>query len=245
MSRGNNKYKKNNISSYEHWEYVAKSATHKKRQSPVHVCLSCFAHGSITTEAALVCPVFIFAMMALVGIISWFNQAEDVQRELVAKAEKVEYIMYLNNEEKDIDIPDIYSPTLNVPMFELIKPLVRQHVVMRPFVGVSTISGSENGEIVYMTPNGSVYHNTDTCTYIKKNIREISADLIDSARNEDGGIYYPCNKCIGGFRPDTVYVTLYGNRYHADKLCNAISKNAYPVYKKDVPWMRECSKCGG
>ena len=110
---------------------------------------------------------------------------------------------------------------------------------------MSTIEGAEEGEIVYVTPNGSVYHDTETCTYIKKNIREISAGLIDSVRNEDGCIYYPCNKCIGKEMPDTVYVTLYGNKYHSDKLCKALSKNVYPVYKSDVPWMRKCSKCGG
>lgn len=245
MSRGSKYNKKNKISSYKHGKYVTKSVTHTRIHSPVRVCLFPLSEASITAEASLVCPVFIFAMMTLMGILSWFNQAEDVQRELEHKAYIMEKLMYAKGEENDIDIPYVYCPVKEVPIPELVKPLVYQHIVLRPFSGVSTIEGAEKGEIVYVTPNGSVYHDTETCTYIKKNIREISAGLIDSVRNEDGCIYYPCNKCIGKEMPDTVYVTLYGNKYHSDKLCKALSKNVYPVYKSDVPWMRKCSKCGG
>ena len=223
-------------------------------QSPVHICPSsgkeCEVAGiknkkakaSITVEASIVCPVFIFAIMALIRIIAWFDQAEEVQRELYNRAGILEKT---GISAENIDLPYMYRVDVNLPLPGLYKPVVCQHIVSRAFVGVSSIGGEEEGEIVYVTAKGSVFHRSDVCPYLKSDIYKISGKRVESERNKSGGKYYPCENCSQESGYETVYVTLYGNRYHSDENCVFIKKNVMTVLREDVPGLRPCSKCGG
>ena len=109
----------------------------------------------------------------------------------------------------------------------------------------STDEEEEDGQIVYITPTGSVYHLSEDCTYLKPSIMTISASEVDSARSSDGSKYYPCEVC-NPTKTGTLVITTDGNRYHSSASCSAISRTVIEVLLSQVEdTMNACSKCGG
>lgn len=211
-----------------------------------------YVKASITAEASLVCPVFLFAVLALIHIIVWFGEAEDVQRKLTDDIRKIQSVSFMaenfcavQDENGDIDLVNMYVADVNVPIPDLIKPIVRQHALSRPFSGIESLEDGKGDEIVYITPNGAVYHVSCTCSYIKTALYSIRASQIEGKRNDSGGRYYPCERCGKNGADDMVYITSYGNRYHTKKECTSIRRNVISVFKSELDGMRMCKKCGG
>lgn len=111
----------------------------------------------------------------------------------------------------------------------------------------SDITGYK-GNMVFVTPNGEVYHVTDKCTYIAKSVSSCNYYLISEKRNLSGGIYYPCNVCTSSREPiplQLVYYTNYGTRYHLDSLCSNLNTNVFSMEEETAKKKyRACSKCG-
>lgn len=107
--------------------------------------------------------------------------------------------------------------------------------------GTNTDSGAEE-EIVYITPSGEVYHMSRTCTYLKLSIMAVDMSLLENMRNESGEIYYPCEEC-GAVCGNTVYITSYGNRYHAKLECSKLKRTILAVPISEVGDRGACSKC--
>lgn len=113
-------------------------------------------------------------------------------------------------------------------------------------IGSGEEKEDESGEeTVFITTNGSVYHRTESCTYLKPGTRTIAAASLAGVRSTDGSIYYPCENC----RPaavGNVVITSYGNRYHRSSSCSSIHRDVTEVPLSAVKnTMRACSKCGG
>ena len=112
------------------------------------------------------------------------------------------------------------------------------------FSGREEEESSEDGEIVYITDKGAVYHRDRACTYLSPSVRSVQGSLVSGERSLGGAVYYPCEFC----RPSdagTVFITNYGNRYHGSASCSAIRRNVREVPLKSVEGrMRPCSKCG-
>lgn len=107
-------------------------------------------------------------------------------------------------------------------------------------------SGEEGEEdvMVYITPTGTVYHRMRNCTYLKPSVRPVLAASLSGYRSLSGAIYYPCEHCRPG-RTGTVYLTSYGNRFHASASCSQIRRDIRAVPLSGVRGrMRPCSKCG-
>ncbi len=129
------------------------------------------------------------------------------------------------------------------------KPFV-QRACVRAWVGRAGASGSdddekreEDGETVYVTATGSVYHRDENCTYLKPKISQISADQLENVRNNGGGKYYPCEHC-GSACGSFVYITAEGTRYHSSLQCSSLKRTVNAVKLSEVGEMRVCSKCG-
>ncbi len=99
-------------------------------------------------------------------------------------------------------------------------------------------------EIVYITPNGTVYHRSRACSYLKLSILAVDMDFLDSRRNQDGEKYYACEKC-GSAGGNTVYITNYGNRYHTTLGCSKLMRTILAIPISQVGGRGACSKCGG
>lgn len=109
----------------------------------------------------------------------------------------------------------------------------------------SSISNMEdNDPMVYVTETGTVYHINRNCTYLNPSITSINADEINSSRNQSGGKYYPCERCVGSIVSGTVYITNQGNSYHTSITCSGLKRTIYTIPLSQVGGRGKCSKCG-
>ena len=108
----------------------------------------------------------------------------------------------------------------------------------------AALNGSLDDEIVFITPDGTVYHRSRVCTYLKLSIVPVDMAVLESERNEGGAKYYPCEEC-GGVQRSTVYVTNYGTRYHSSLQCSKLKRTILAVPISQVGGRGACSKCGG
>ena len=150
--------------------------------------------------------------------------------------------------DKDIiDLRVMSRIQLPIPVYRLrgLKFLERGRV--RAWTGRSPSNGSgdgdENeGEMVYVALNGSVYHRDPDCSYIKVKVLSASVAEMDRKRSSDGSKYYACS-CYGAHPSPTVY-THYGNRYHGSLSCSVLKRTAQKVPLSSVSGWKACSKCG-
>lgn len=104
---------------------------------------------------------------------------------------------------------------------------------------------SEEAEAyVYVTETGSKYHFSADCTYLKVIIQAIRGEEILNKRNASGEKYYACERC----KPKSkglVYLTEWGNRYHASADCSALKRKVFVIPISLSGGRTPCSKCGG
>lgn len=103
--------------------------------------------------------------------------------------------------------------------------------------------GVTQEEIVYITEEGSVYHRSRGCSYLKLSIAAVDKGFLDTQRNKDGSKYYPCAEC-GGACEGIVYITNYGNRYHSTLGCSSLKRTIMAVPISETGGRGACSKCG-
>lgn len=106
------------------------------------------------------------------------------------------------------------------------------------------IPGSEQSqETVYVTENGSVYHEDRECSHLRISIQEVPLQEVGNYRNEVGGKYSSCEKC--GKKPTmgNVYITEDGTRYHCDRECSALKRTVYAILRTETKGYRPCKTC--
>lgn len=103
---------------------------------------------------------------------------------------------------------------------------------------------TEEVKTVFLTENGTVYHVSRDCTYIKLKIRQIHAKELQWIKNYYGSTYEPCTKCTKGPYPTEVYITEKGNSYHYNKGCSALKRIVHAVPLKEAANYQPCSRCG-
>lgn len=99
-------------------------------------------------------------------------------------------------------------------------------------------------ELVYITPDGTVYHRSRVCSYLKLSIVPVNMTVLEDQRNEGGAKYYPCEEC-GKKERSVVYITNYGTRYHSSLQCSKLKRTILAVPLSEVGGRGACSKCGG
>lgn len=105
-------------------------------------------------------------------------------------------------------------------------------------------AGSTNEEeIVYITPEGIVYHRSRGCSYLKLSITSVDKSFLDTQRNKNGGKYYVCGEC-GASCGNTVYITQYGDKYHATLSCSGLKRTILAVPISETGGRGACSRCG-
>ena len=105
--------------------------------------------------------------------------------------------------------------------------------------------GEEDDQIVYVTDTGVVYHKDAHCTHLDLSIHAAASSELNSLRNESGGKYHACEKCVhGSSMGGNVYITNQGDRYHNSLTCSGLKRTVYTARISEVPGKRACSKCG-
>lgn len=158
-------------------------------------------------------------------------------------------------EDAEINIVAVYQIRFPIPFFGEKIMEIKQQVKTRAFVGKpmknakETADGNQKGEdedfLVYITENASVYHKNENCTHLRLSIMEIEKSQLKTIRNENGGKYKACEKCIRGAEAEeNVYVAKEGDRYHVSLSCSGLKRTVYTVEYSMVKDKRKCSRCG-
>lgn len=221
--------------------------------------------GSITVEASLVVPIFIFALFAFMYLFESLTLQNDLQDKMITSAR--DYAFYgiqkpfLQTEDGSLcrvgwetqegrgychtdmkrEIPGLPSWLLQVHLY--------QRIQVHDYAGKSMIpENTETDETyVYVTENGSVYHRDIGCTYLRLGIQSIAGDAVESMRNQSGGKYKACETCTKGKAATeyaVVYLTPYGARYHKDRGCSGLRRTVRKVCLSAIGGLPPCSKCG-
>lgn len=99
--------------------------------------------------------------------------------------------------------------------------------------------------MVYITETGVVYHRSLDCTHLNLSIRSALSGQVDKLRNESGGKYYPCERCIKkGKAPSLVYIAGYGDRYHSSLTCSGLKRSIRCIPISKAGGRSPCLKCG-
>lgn len=208
-----------------------------------------FEKGSLTLELAMVLPLLLCAVTGLLYIFSFTSVQAGRYRTLAERAQ----VLALTT--VGASAQDPYIRLSDYDMVELPfsrtfggRRAVTQQVTVRGWIGYTGESFRESmqEELVYVTPEGDVFHRSRDCTYLLLTVRTASSEHLDEIRNLSGGRYHPCEYCVGSGRPrGTVYITDYGTSYHNIRSCQGLKRTVMRVPLSRTGGLPGCSRCGG
>jgi hypothetical protein len=172
--------------------------------------------------------------------------AERIERSIIkggAAGINVRGSRYLS-ESEEIEISVEYTMALPINTFGQLEGRGGVELLVKPWKGyLNPHSNPEDGQIVYITETGTVYHVDYSCTHLKLSTQFVPSFTLDEIRNESGGIYHPCNRCVHGESMAGVYVTDYGSNFHNSLNCSGLKRTIRAVERSSVTGMRGCSRC--
>ncbi len=153
-----------------------------------------------------------------------------------------------DEETKDIVLVADYRVSLPFPILHRFPFHFTEKIHTRAFCGVNTRAEEDLQEkdiSVYVTETGKVYHKTLECTYLKLSISQVKYRDLEYLRGEDGGKYYACERCGGGFfqKEQDVFVCNFGNRFHSSRACQKLRRNIRQIKLSEAGGRLPCSKC--
>jgi len=207
--------------------------------------------GSLTIEAALVMPVFLFFMISVLYVFQIIQIQAETYQELHQRGNHIAFEGYQNREQLGdgiVDLKETYriKPLLLWQDFGQLK--VVQNYYGYAWIGYDVSKGSSSGEVleeqVFIAETGTVYHVTMDCTHLKLSITSVNSNTISSLRNDTGGKYYQCERCP---REDNgiFFITSFGTRYHSDVNCSGLKRTVSVLSLSEAvrQGYRGCSRC--
>lgn len=102
---------------------------------------------------------------------------------------------------------------------------------------------SSQEDLVYLTETGRVYHLYEDCGYLKLQIQECPASILDKVKEEGEIKWIPCLTCKED-EDDVVYITPKQGKYHFDRECSSLKRT---VYTKKIDEIQDrfvlCKRC--
>lgn len=145
----------------------------------------------------------------------------------------------------DIILTYQVSPWMNIPLVKPFRMSNRYYGRLWTGYDVAANDSADNNlkDVVYITENASVYHESRECTHLKLSIREVSAEEAKLLRNENGGRYQECSKCRKKLFQGNVFIGRDGDCYHYDRDCSGLKRNIYTIERQQASDYRPCSRC--
>ena len=151
---------------------------------------------------------------------------------------------YMSPASGELNIVVEYKVKIPLPLFGNPSAKLREEFRMSAWTGYQDRGEKEgDSEIVYITDTGLVYHEDYQCSYLQLSIRFVPYSGLSFMRNEYGGKYYACEKCVFGSSLAGVYITESGNRYHNSLTCSGLKRTIHAVERSEVGMRGACSRC--
>lgn len=220
----------------------------KKCQRGISVALSARLSGSMTIEASLVVPIFLFFIINLISIVNIFNHYSEYLSQVQQSARSEAYMSCIIGQTGSNWVTDTKTFKVSPYIHEIGFKDASLSVSMtyRRWNGYDLFEGNElkqQEEYVYVTEYGYSYHTSRECKHLSISISAIGCDEIDEKRNTSGKRYYACEKC-GGNGTGILFVTEQGDKYHSSANCSGLKRNVRTIKKSEVGNRVPCSECG-
>lgn len=207
--------------------------------------------GSMTVEAAMVMPLFLYAIINLLSLILMFQEYSVQEAKLHQTGRQMSLLAYGQEEGKqDIELVTVSPVRALIPIAAFPSAVIVNGCVMHKWTGYDLFgpeaSSEETGEaLVYVTRSGTAYHKSRNCVYLNPSIRMMTRRQAEEAVNAEQQRYTPCILCGGG--SGIVYVTETGTRYHSTAGCSGIKRtiDSIPLSEALASGRHACAKCGG
>lgn len=233
------------------------------------VCSECTElQASMALEAAMVFPVFIFFMIALLTPMRALDTQRKLQTELERSCEEMS--LYLYGQEKRNDDSSAWMDEQGniekrmmyvekIPFFLEGMPGISIEIASRRRAwigtyGKVTVSGTANNgsggvdseEMVYVGKSMGRFHRNRTCHYLSNDYQTIPRKQAEQMRNADGHVLTACSSCKKNNAPnEMVYITPGGRHYHNRMDCQSMISYVRRVPISEVRHLGACSYCGG
>lgn len=220
--------------------------TNGRRNERAAFCV--FSKASMTAEAAFALPLFFLCVICLISMIHVYGKALDRAALLRETAMSAALAAGSSTDETviDLNVPVVFTP------FYLPEGTASVVIPCRACVRAwngrdeATTAKGKNAEshYVYVTDNRSVYHTSASCTHLDLTIHAASASAAKSMKNEYGERYHACEKCAAAGTGSVVYITPYGDCWHASADCSGLKRSIRLVNKDEVEGaLCQCSRC--
>lgn len=207
--------------------------------------------GSVTVEAAIAIPVFLFAILNLMSIILMFGEYSTHLADMHQRAKWLS--VHAHVEEQGLDVGNDLimqtkviklKPLIPIMDFSMARTIVNCRVRKWTGYDVTMVSQMEKEEEwVYITPYGDSYHTSRGCRYLSLKIQAGKVEEMDGYRNKSGEIYRLCESCGENGSYGLCFYTDYGNRYHSSLYCSGLKRTVRTVKKSEVGNRHRCSGC--
>lgn len=142
------------------------------------------------------------------------------------------------------ELEAVYQVRIPIPMFGIAPITCKESMRIKAWTGYERDEfGGSDDEMVYVTETGIVYHRDYHCSHLDLSIHMTTKEKAEKLRNESGGKYHPCEHCVDSDR-GLVYITDYGDRYHASLSCSGLKRTVYAIPLSEAVGKGACSKCG-
>lgn len=207
--------------------------------------------ASLTVEAALVLPIFLFGVITLISFMDIYKVQTEHLTELCQKAKEAGMYAYGagNSGAENIVLPDVYSCQPVGGLLPLPRVWFHNTIKVHAWTGVKyeeENTAAENQPMVYVTESGTVYHRKLGCSYLNLSVQQVSGSAVKNMKNTYGEKYQACELCSRGQEPaGVVYITKKSNRFHNRESCSALKRSVRMVKESEVSGeMSACGRCG-
>lgn len=203
--------------------------------------------GSMTIEAAIALPLFIFFMVNILSLFLTYERYSTNLSKLHQTAKITALAAHATSSDEVVKLKIIQpiSPIVATMGFKGSSTIVTANV--RKWTGFNALKNSGNKKIeeeyVYITETGTVYHRSRDCSHLKISIKVVDANELGSERNSDGAKYYSCERCRGSSNSGLVFITGEGNKYHSNASCSGLKRTIKVVKLSEVGGRGPCSGC--
>ena len=207
--------------------------------------------GSMTIEASLAVPIFIFFIVNLLSLILVFQEYTDNLSGLHQEAKELSVLAHVAEYEKInsselVILTKVQKIKPIVPIISFPEAKIIVNCRIRKWTGynvVKSCSDSKVEEWVYITKYGSVYHRSRSCSYLNPSIHCCNLNEINVMRNNNGEKYYKCEMCGNNSGLGVIYITEQGNKYHKSLNCSGLKRIISTIPISQVGNRSECKRC--